>query len=78
MLGMTKRQLLSVIETRYMNDDVLVTEKAMQNLFNAYGDEYFRDYDERSPYELCRENEAWKNHRGEKGVPKKGHHAYTI
>lgn len=79
MQGMTKMQLLSVIEARYPSDETLITEKAIQNLFQAYGDVYFRgEYGDFDPYELFRENDAWKEHRGEKGVPKKGHKVYTM
>ena len=70
MLALTKKQLLTVIETRYDADDKLITQEAIKNLFEAYGDEYFHDYGYGAPWKLTRENEAWKNMRGLNGVPK--------
>ena len=71
MLALTKKQLLLALETHYDRDDKLITMDNIEKLYKTYGDEYFCDYGYDAPWELANENEAWKNIRGQEGVPKK-------
>lgn len=71
MQGLTKKQLLTLIHLSKESMDTVIFPEHIENLFDVYGDEYFKEPGD-SPFELCVENPFWDEFRGEEGVPKKG------
>lgn len=67
---LTKEQLQYLLEKKVQSDYVKETD--MINLFDFFGDDYFRGH-YTEPLELCKENPRWDEWRNEGRLPREGY-----